>query len=239
MTRKRQKTRPPDGLLAQLRELAGSLFCALYFAQTSKLDTTECWDRWPVDIRGILDTYRKLPFTEDIPSFDSKDAPVIPELKPICNILRCQVRSTTKGYSDYDEDDLAAVAAALSLPATTIWSGVRDGKDRPPYLMLNAPPLRIIAEILLQYSFLLTTDSGLDRETPTHGLHNHNPIAVCVHCDGLFIRARADGQYCSTECRVKAWGEKQGREYFRRKQAEYRASLKEQEARIIARRKKK
>lgn len=228
MTGKRQKTRPPDGLLTQLREIAGSLFGALYFAQKSKLDTAECWDRWPVDIRGILDGYDKLPFTEDIPSFDSKDSPVIPELKPMCNILRCQVKNTNDGYADYDTKDLAAVSAALSLPAKTVWSGWRDDRNRPPYLMLNAPPLRIIAEMLLHYTFLLTTDSGLDRETPTHGLHGHNPIAVCSHCDGLFIRARADGQYCSTDCRVKAWGKKQGKKYFREKQAEYRAAKRKQ-----------
>lgn len=221
--------KPPDGLITQLREIAGSLMSALYWAEKSKLDPSESWDRWPVDIRGILDGNKKLPMYEDVSSIDSQASPVIDELKAICNILRCQAAGVSK-YPDYDKRDLDALRAALSLDAKTVWSGLRhDNKmDRPPYLMLNAPPLRILAEMLLHFTFLLTTHSGLDGKRPVRGLHEHNPIAVCSHCNGLYLRTRSDGQYCSVPCRSAAWSQSKGKKYFAQKQRESRAAKRKQ-----------
>ncbi len=212
--------RPAEGLISQLRDTAGSLMSALYWAQKNKLDPKECWDRWPVSQAGILDDYRKLPFAQDMPSIDSRLFPVIPALKPICNILRRQtVYHIVKGkkhFEDFDKADLAAIQAAFDLKADTIWSGIRNSNVRPPFLMLNAPPLRIIAEILLHFGTVLSV----------YDLHECNPIAVCAHCEGLFLRTRSDGEYCSVKCRSAAWSQRKGKKYFARKQAEYRASLK-------------
>jgi hypothetical protein len=219
--------RPPDGLITQLRDVAGSLMMALYWADKYKLNPKECWDRWPVDISGILDGYDKLPMYEDVSSIDSRHSPVIPALKPICNILRCQAPGVIE-YADYEKKDLSALQTAFNLKAKTVWSGCRDTTDRPPYLMLNAPPLRILAEILMHFSFLLTTESGIDRKRPVRGLHEHNPIAVCSHCEGLYLRTRSDGQYCSIPCRSAAFNLRKGKEYFAEKQRESRAAKKAQ-----------
>jgi hypothetical protein len=218
----------------QLREIAGSLMSALYWAEKNKLDPKECWDRWPVNISGILAGYDKLPMYEDVTSIDSRLSPVIPELRPICNILRCQAvyhvrklknKGEIREYAEYEKRDLTALKAAFNLEADDVWAGLRESKDRPPYLMLNScSTLRILAEMLLHFTFLLTTDSGVDGKRTVHGLHEHNPIAVCSHCDGLYLRTRADGEYCSVKCRSAAWSQSKGKKYFAQKQRESRAA---------------
>ncbi len=60
----------------------------------------------------------------------------------------------------------------------------------------------------------------------------HDPIKICPNCDALFLKVKSSQEFCSTNCRVSAWGKKQGKEYFKQKQAEYRASVKAQEEKL-------
>lgn len=199
---------------------------------------------WPVDVNQMLG-WKRMALPADMPSIDGKSTPVISDLKPICNILRRQAQyrlkevyvdkgwSEIRDYDEYDEADLEALKEALNLPATSVWgSPVEHAFYRPWHLHLNGPPLRILADMLMDFTFMLVSDCGIMGKRPVYGLHEHNPIAVCGHCDGLFLRTRADGEYCSKKCGAAAWSKAQGKEYFRQKQADYRATLKAQEERI-------
>jgi hypothetical protein len=264
--------KPPDGLILQLRNTARILMSALYYAQKwqnePKRDLAEIlpggarrsarqgFTAWPVDVNQMLG-YKRMSLPDDMPSIDGKDSQVMPELKPICNILRRQAEYTietgyddirpfdekanrignkpqlvqyeSRNYDEYDEADLAALKDALNLPASSVWQGPVDHASyRPCYLLVNGPPLRILADMLMDFTFMLVSDYGITGKRPVYGLHEHNPIAVCQHCDGLFIRTRSDGEYCSVKCRSAAWSQSKGKEYFAEKQRESRAARKNQ-----------
>lgn len=218
----------------------------LYWAQKNNLDPKGSYRYWPVDVNQMLG-YRRVALHGDMPSIDSVASPAIPPLKPICSILRRQaayrVRTDENGdelreYDEYDVADLAALKVAFNLPMDEIAGDhVDHDLSRPCYLMLIGSPLRILADMLMDFTFMLVSNYGIDGKRPVYGLHEHNPIAVCRHCDGLFIRTRSDGEYCSVKCRSAAWSQNKGKEYFAQKQREFRAAKRKQ--REAQRRRKK
>jgi hypothetical protein len=249
--------RPPDGLIMQLRNTARMLMMALYYAQKCeqdpKIDYAEERNgarihkvkqgitAWPVDVNQMLG-FKRIALPDDMASIDGKDSPVIPGLKPICNILRRQSVYNTRisrdgdavrDYADYDEADLSALKEALNLSISSVWQGPVDHACyRPWHLMLNGPPLRIAAEMLLEFTHMLVSNHDITGKRPVFGLHEYNPIAVCENCNGLFIRTRADGKYCSVPCRSAAFNQRMGKEYFAEKQRDSReAKRKQKEAR--------
>ncbi len=251
-----QVMRLPDGLILQLRNTARMLMAALYWAQKCKSDpkvdlaeesngarlqkVRQGFTAWPVDVNQMLG-FKRVALPDDMPSIDGKDSPAMPELKPICNILRRQtsfgIRLTREGdeirdYDEYDEADLAALKEALSLPVTSVWQGPVDHACyRPWYLLVNGPPLRILADMLMDYTFMLVSDYGITGKRPVFGLHEHNPIAICRHCEGLFLRTRADGEFCSKKCGAAHW-RGQNKQHLSKYQAKWRTELKAETRRI-------
>ncbi len=268
--------RPPDGLISRLRESAASLIFYLHANQRHKtadptIDLSEELQGgarklgkqgptyWPVSIAGWTQTKDGGYDSKGTPAIDGKDSPVIPELKPICNILRRQASfveedvlyddrpvgldglrfgpaqhhyEKVRYYDEYDEADLVALKNALSLPTTSVQQGsVGHAVYRPWYLSANASPLRTLADMLMDFTFLLVSDYGMVGKRPVYGLHDYNPIAVCQHCNGLFLRTRADGQFCSKKCGASHW-RLDRKEYLRNYQAKWRSGLKEETERL-------
>jgi hypothetical protein len=249
--------RPPDGLISQLRNTAGLLMHSLCRAQKHNMDAKRTFSWWPVDPNQMEGERIAMP--KDMPSIDSKDSPAIPELKPICNILRRQASSFVEDvlisdrpvgedgfrygpskshyekirfYDAYDDADLDALKDAFNLPVTEIASGPIDhAVYRPWYLMLVGNPLRILADTLMDFTFMLVQNYGILSKRPVYGLHEYNPIAVCKHCNGLFLRTRADGQFCSKKCGASHW-RLDRKEYLRKYQAKWRAGLKAETAKL-------
>ena len=101
-------------------------------------------------------------------------------------------------------------------------NAIRDNPGEGWYILIGASPFRNIANALIDYLEYFKTP----------GMLEHDPIAHCPRCDVLFLKAKSTREFCSTKCRVAQWGKKKGKEYFREKQAEFRASLKEQEEKL-------
>jgi hypothetical protein len=250
--------RPPDGLIAQLRNTAGLLMHGLYRAQRYNMDPKRALSWWPDDPNQMEGGRIVMP--KDMPSIDSTDSPALPELKPICNILRRQSSfivedvlvddrpvgedglrygppqrhyEKVRFYEPYDDADLAALKDAYNLPVREVWSGPIDhAVYRPWYLMLVGNfPLRILADMLMDFTFMLIQNYGILSKRPVYGLHEYNPIAVCQHCNGLFLRTRADGQFCSKNCGASHW-RLDRKEYLRKYQAKWRAEEKAQNKRL-------
>jgi hypothetical protein len=99
---------------------------------------------------------------------------------------------------------------------------VRDNPGEGWYILTGASPLRNIASALIDYLWYFGTP----------GMLEHDPIALCPRCDSLFLKAKSTQEFCSTRCRVAQWGRQKGKEYFRKKQEEFRASLKVQEEKL-------
>jgi hypothetical protein len=232
-------------LALELRNAARLLMANLYWAQKRGADK-ESWG--PTDPNEMLG-WRNGSLLEDVTSIDSNVSPVSEELRPICNILRRQIvhqgflrdmrGNPVDGYYEYDQADLDALKSALNSPIQAVETGYIDhSTDRPCYLMTIGPTMRILADQLMRFTFMLVQNYGITGTKPVFGLHEYNPIAVCPYCNGLFLKTKASQKHCSVNCRVAHWGQKQGKEYFRVKQAEYRAGVKEQEERIKAKQRK-
>jgi hypothetical protein len=101
-------------------------------------------------------------------------------------------------------------------------NAVRDNPGEGWYILTGASPLRNIANALIDYLEYFKTP----------GMLEHDPIALCPRCDSLFLKAKSTQEFCSTRCRVAQWGKQKGKDYFREKQAEFRASLKVQEEKL-------
>lgn len=107
-------------------------------------------------------------------------------------------------------------------------NAIRDNPGEGWYIFTGASPLRNIADALIDYL----------GHFGTPGMLEHDPIALCARCDALFLKTKSTQEFCSTKCRVAQWGKEKGKDYFRDKQAEYRAMLKAQEESLKENRKK-
>jgi len=120
---------------------------------------------------------------------------------------------------EYRDNDLKTLVRCLNLAVSDLEGGIAYFNiGEPWYLKAQGPLLRFIADDLVRFSRLLVKDEALWKQ---------NPIAVCPHCKGLYLKAKSNQEFCSTRCRVALWGKTKGKAYSAKKQREFRKNTKE------------
>ncbi len=198
-----------DAEIHELRNAAQTLVSQIQSAQKAVQDRQEWGPRNPDEFYG----YRKMMTV--VPAIGGKFSPELTlELKAVCSMLRCMIAG-----EDYCEDDLEILVRCLNLDITEL-----EGRfahflaGEPRILAARGPLLRFLADDLVRFSRLLVKDEVLWKQ---------NPIAVCPYCDGLYLKAKSNQEFCSTKCRVALWGKTKGKAYFAKKQREFRKNKKE------------
>jgi hypothetical protein len=199
-----------DAEIFELRNAAQALIAQIQAAQKSVKEQAVWGPQNPDEFSG----YRKI--MKVAAAIGGKHSPELTsELRAVCSMLRCMIAS-----AEYDDNDLKILAECLNLAVTETDGWIASFlKGEPRILAVRAPLLRFIAEDLLRFSRLLVKNEIL---------WMHNPIAVCPCCDGLFLKAKSNQEYCSTRCRIAHWAYLKGKEYFAEKQREVRRNKKEE-----------
>jgi len=198
-----------DAEIHELRNAAQTLISQIQSAQKSPQDRADWGPRNPDEFYG----YRKM--MKVAPAIGGKFSPELtPEIKAVCSMLRCMIAG-----EDYREDDMKILVRCLNLGITELegWF-VHFLAGEPRILAARGPLLRFIADDLVRFSRLLVKDEEGWKQ---------NPIAVCPYCDGLYLKAKTNQEFCSTKCRVARWGKGKGKAYFVKKQREFRKNKKE------------
>ncbi|MBN2320889.1 MAG: hypothetical protein JXR49_17550 [Acidobacteria bacterium] len=130
-----------------------------------------------------------------------------PAVVAITSILKSCIRREMPEGWDLDLLNKAIAEAPLSLAANKSKNGI-------VLAFLRGGALWLTANALARYVNTLTEDSPL---------RPYEPIGICPHCDGIFLKRRTDQEFCTVQCRSDAWVAKKGKKYFAQKARESRA----------------
>ena len=100
---------------------------------------------------------------------------------------------------------LAEVKRALNSRVSRVALGSLSFVRGPWYVAPTAGPLRLLADGLVRYLAALAEEPRLVA---------HNPLGLCEHCGGLFLKRKARQRFGSGKCKFAAWAALKGSKYF-------------------------
>jgi len=127
---------------------------------------------------------------------------------PVLRALICHVKD-----EPLSNDELLGLTRALNRPILGLGNQI-TALGFPYCLGLTGNLARVLADLLVNYLSFFHRDPRLFK---------NKPIGLCPVCDGLFLKLKANQQYCSGDCRFKNWTAKypdywwKGKRYFAKK----------------------
>ncbi len=128
----------------------------------------------------------------------------VPGIPEIHSILREHVlRPNHRGGPLYLKKELESLAKVLNFKVGYVMA--HPYKDGEPWrLRVSCSPGRNVANALIDYLSYFYDPRMLE----------HDPIAICPHCEALFLKVKSSQEFCSAKCRQQQWYNRNSKEYY-------------------------